>query len=1061
MGQFDKNQKIEFILGDIDSIKNALKKYQFLLQNDEAVINEVHDVEFVYVENGTIKPLQPIHGYLEIFEEIDNIFEERGYTYGEIDFNDTTSEGIFFSHALKYPELLEHVVKTAEEIVNYARRHNDTWEMWADDMSVFGLDPIYILAKKHPEYTYLMGAYLIPYWDTEHADYVLDYMRSICNENGFDHVVMKTFCYCDNSEGRAALINNDWHSYGNDAFDLEEYFKENREEYELFKSMMKERFKNQRYIQYSEQDHTKRPIEDFYWTILNSSKSNKVDEDEDLDLEVMFIDDTYDNEAYKLHMEIEEYVGEPLTDPYVDEDDEYDEEEENIWEDFFINGFEHGEEIWNYILYGEDDSVLEEIKPINVKKLAEEKDLLIQAKIKSYTGEYDSFEGEFHNIFEDFMNDYYEEDNSGFIVNINGVDPTGRDKVIRALDVFTILLDHQIYKYDLYEKIVSYGIMDSKRFMERYDSKCKFFLGGLSKLIAEESFGRSRSIGGELNRIYEFIRGHREEALTLLKGEVLKGNIDVEDIKNSIWQDPIIRDIQGQLYKNGLQIEPTSITFATYMLNKDFENRVMDHLTKFLMELVEENWMNMFLIILKEESDLSSDDLNLIKRHLIGRPMPPRELMMKVMKEGPDSLTEEEKALLNPKTDIVELEEIIPILKEKLEKEILSDDPQIRYKLFDTWGNEAMLLLIPALYLGALKVRMPSSESMKRAIKILLELAPMKVMKSASYISCQSTENGVMDGEGWYDFRKDMKILCKDHSKVLAWEILEHDDDDDRYNALVQAYIEDEDSSGFSFIKTESRADIEKALSHLRYYEKESFYDAVAEEDEGALGEVYENMFYGTIFDFIKYSLKSRMDTPKKRIDEMTKDLIEYTKGNIEMDSIEYIKDEIGNLSADSHFICNLWKIEEEKRRRVVLFLKEFGLGGVEAAFNIHEVEHIEYLELLMDIETPYEIVNEFLINRYDEEAYCEFAMRVNPYEYVKDTPVEYRVRALEMASYNPSLADFVGAMANDSSERVRSLVDKILGNYTEEDLKKYNFLLVKSFEKSNEKGKEILKKYI
>lgn len=1059
MGQFDKNQKIEFILGNIESIKDALKKYQFLLQNDEVVINQVHDVEFVHMENGTIKPLQSIHGEVEILKEVEECFDEICYVDRELDFNDTTSEGIFFSHALKYPELLDEVVKTVKEIVNYARRHNDTWEMWADDMTVFGIDPVYILAKKHPEYTYLMGAYLIPYWDTEHADYVLGYMRSIYFERGFDDEVMKAFCYCDNSEGRTALINKDWYSY-DDSFDLEEYFKENSEKYALFKSMMKERFKNQRYIQYSERDHTERPIEDFYRTILESSKSKEVDEDEGINLEVMFIEDTYDNEAYKLHMEIEEYVGEPLTDPYKDpyayEDEE---DDDNIWEDFFVNGFEQGEEIWNYILYGEDDSILEEIKPTNIIKLAKEKDLLIQKKIKWYIGEFDSFEGEFHNIFEEFMNDYYEEDNNGFIVNINGEDPTGRDIVIRALDVFTILLDNQVYNYDLYEKIVSYGIMNSKKFMERYDSKCEFFLGGLSNLIAEALWERSRSIGGELNRIYEFIRVNREEALILLKGEGLNDNMDLDLVKKYLTQDIVTGENQVKLYKNGLEIEPISIRFATYMLYKDFENRFMDDLTKFLMNLVEENWMNMLLEILREEGKLTEEDLNLAKKHIIGRSMPPRELIMKVMMKGPDSLTEEEKALLNSKADKVELEEILPILKEELHQEIDDDDPQVQYEIFNTIDDESMSVLIPALYLGALKVRMPSSESMKRAIKILIELAPMRVMKSAFYITDQSTGSGVMDGGSWYDFKRDMGSLCKDKSKILAWEILERDDA--RYNALVTAYIEDEDSSGFSFIKTESRADIEKALSHLRYYEKERFYEAVAEEDKSAVEDAQTKIFYGTIPACIKDSLKSSKDTSKEKIDEITKNLIDYIEGNIGMESIEYIKDEMDYFCDRSYFSRGIWRIDEERRMRVLLFLKEFGLDGIEAGFNRDEVEATEYMELLMDMEVPYKIINEFLIDRYDEEAYCEFAMRVNPFEYVKDMSVGDRIKTLEMASHKPSLADFIGHMVSDPSDRVRSLVDEILGNYSEEDLNKYKFLLVKSFDNSDEKGKEILKKYI
>ncbi|CAH2213230.1 protein of unknown function [Tepidibacter aestuarii] len=38
--------------------------------------------------------------------------------------------------------------------------------MWVDDLCVFGIEALYLLALNFPEDAYLIGAYLIPYWDS-------------------------------------------------------------------------------------------------------------------------------------------------------------------------------------------------------------------------------------------------------------------------------------------------------------------------------------------------------------------------------------------------------------------------------------------------------------------------------------------------------------------------------------------------------------------------------------------------------------------------------------------------------------------------------------------------------------------------------------------------------------------------------------------------------------------------------------------------------------------------------------------------------------------------------
>ena len=151
-----QNQIIEFTLDNIESIREGMRSYQELLRQDLVNVDNEMDVLFTYRENGKLKALQACQGEEIYLKKLGKVSMED-YSSREKTFESVSSEGIFFSHALKYDELLEDIVETAKEVVNYARRHNDTWEMWADDMGVFGLDALYLLAKKYPEYTYLIG----------------------------------------------------------------------------------------------------------------------------------------------------------------------------------------------------------------------------------------------------------------------------------------------------------------------------------------------------------------------------------------------------------------------------------------------------------------------------------------------------------------------------------------------------------------------------------------------------------------------------------------------------------------------------------------------------------------------------------------------------------------------------------------------------------------------------------------------------------------------------------------------------------------------------------------
>ncbi|MCM1988270.1 hypothetical protein [Oceanirhabdus seepicola] len=1032
MGQFDKNQRIRFKLNDHASLTDALKQYKVLLQQDEVVIHQVYDIDFVYVEDGEDHPLLLEHAELEILEKIRNISESDYYT--ERDFNSTGSEGLFFSHCLKHPQLKSEIVDTVKEIVNYSRRHNDTWEMWSDDCGVFGIDPVYMLAEKYHEYTYLIGAYIIPYWDTEHAPYVMEYLERIYLDRGFTDDVLKTFCYCDNIEGRQSILSKGWQSSEENPFDLEAYFKETPERYKRFKTLMKERFKEQPYLQYTEDDYTDRPVEDFYRSILYSRTSD--DEDyydfEDLDLEEIFIEGTYDNEAYNLQTEIEDYIGKPLAEPYKDSMERYDKESEEaleddtVWEDFFLNGFENGEEMWNYIMYGEDDSILDKIQPVDILKLSKDKKLKISKKFDWFIGGFDSLEGEFPRIFESFLEQYYDVDqalrNNGMIISINGNDTTGRQAVICALDIFYRLMGRPVFSYDLFELITSSKVMTPSAFRERYHNTDETSMKSLTQLIAD--FSTSREVfSPQLDRIYEIINEDRSKALSLFQGKALD-ILDEKEVSMCLSKDLLNRPYQIELYKQGLLNKTHNIVMSMYLLYKDYQNRVMDDLSKFLLDFVEKNAITNLMNVIKNYSDLTDEELETVKKYIKGKPMPPRELMMKAMM-GKEPLTDEEKSLLNPKFEPVKLEEAVDLLRIRLEHEINSDDPQIHYEIFSDYEDDSINILLAALYLGSCKFNLPSSKAYKNAYTLLFELAPIKVINSTSYLYHSSYRSKLDNVDYWYDFERDMKKISKDKSSYLAWELL--DNDDPRYDALVQAYIDDEENSGFSFIKVDTREDIEKALSLLPVSNQTRFYEEVTEKDDSIVIDGQAKIFYGYIPMLIKESHVNSTNVSNEEIHSISNDLIDFIEGNIELTELDYTKSIIEDLSPISGFTENLWALDETKRNRLFDYIFQFGLESISAAYDRYNVEPVDYLELLINHKVEYNLISSFLVKYGDYEAFSEYLKIYNPSEHIKEMNIDTRIKALELASGTSLGKEFINDFLDDPSDRVNNYAKSLL----------------------------------
>lgn len=797
---------VKVALEDTLSISKALEKYRDLLKKD--LVNSSNEMNVVFVKEveGNILPLQLTDGDISAINDIKKI-SLLTYSDNETLEENTSSEAILFSKALMYSELKEDLIKTAKEIVSYSRRHNDTWEMWADDMGVFGIDALYILAKKYPEYTYLIGGFIIPYWDDEHAGYVFNYLYSIICKSGFTDDLMKAFCYLDSDQGRLNMLGIGWWDRKEIAPNLVEIFRENPTRYAKFKAMLVERFKEQDYLQFSKEESISNPITSFITTIMASSlEGDTYDEDiYDNKMNSAFIGSiTFIDEAKNLKKEIEELIGRSLINKEVEMAEVY---EEDVWENFFSIGL--GVDIWDYIKTGRKEACLEDIKKTDIIKLSKEKELLFyKEKIQYYIGGFDTFIEEFHNIFQGFIDEYYEEEESNLRIFINGADTSGRAMVIRALDVFYRLLGKPTFTEEISDLLVSYGVVSIEEFVEKYD---KEDVAHFSNLLAKPLVHIRYISKTTIDRLILNISKDRELTYDLLTGI---GNSHVKNL--IITRGLIYEDTQLALIKKGLVPTNRSLTLACTILERFYGER--NKLTEFLESFISNNWKILYIKGLKRNLTITAPILEKIEK-LISTPQPPSKyIMMKLLSTGIDSLSIDEfQELERAKPENIENSK--DLIKDLIEAKNAKGD---RVKIFSSISDSSIIDIIPTLYYKACISKGNDSLPMKNALRLLLEVDPIKVMKAILRWGESSIKG--------YDILKlktTMGTFNQSDEVLLAMEILGSRDRD--YSPYINMYIEDEPSRGM--IRSYGRSEIEDALNILGEAFRDEFLDEVNEVD--------------------------------------------------------------------------------------------------------------------------------------------------------------------------------------------------------------------------------------
>lgn len=576
---------------NVESLRQGLKLYRQYIQREESFHEFYCHVTFKVEENGddaignllqdsiTRTLIRYVGARLEEIKPETNL--------GDCVYEEETA---FFLRALNYAELESELEQTAITLTALSRRINDSSEMWISDTEVLGLLPLFMLALKYPQYTYHLASYIVPYWDEEHAPFGGEVLAIVVSHHGYNHHMLKAFCYCDNYMARAKMFTleamrriNIQEVQGKQRLQpLLEIFRQKPGEFELFKRLLKERYAAMDFLQYTSDPHEYNddPIRSFVLSIVSPDLGTEwydFDDKEESMSEAMFIGSVADDAAADLKIEIEEYLGRAIVEPKEYEEKEYSDiyysrgTSEEQWKAFICEEFENGQQVWDYVLTGEQPEILDQIEACDAPKLMTDGNYKIAEKIDYYVGMFETFHSELASILNDVICDWRPDD--------EGDEYDECPRLLRLLDVMHRWNAKESFHADLIDQMVNeYKFISDKAFLRRYNGDWKILL-----YHCIDSFsGYSSNIAlAEAQMVYQVSLDNRDE---------LKNIIENEDY-------PQVSDE----FRVGPQRE-TILAMCAAIVYFDRENDTKDDLNQYLLSLLDQQLVRALMDQMSETS---------------------------------------------------------------------------------------------------------------------------------------------------------------------------------------------------------------------------------------------------------------------------------------------------------------------------------------------------------------------------------------------------------------------------------------------------------------------------
>nr|WP_321454251.1 hypothetical protein [uncultured Carboxylicivirga sp.] len=1075
MSQFDKTTFITFKQGDTESIKSALTQYQDYLNADKAFTKEfmgMFNIEFKIETSSGIRRLQTSDTQNTLLlKQALSMGPESCYTTELITDNDEIyiSEPIFFAIALEHPALKDDIASTAQAMVTAMRRYNDTDSVWIDDMRIFGIEALYLLACTYPEYTYLLGQFFIPYWDLEHAVGYESYLFSLVKQHGWTRDLIKAFIWCDNGyfrycmygEGDRYLANTD------ENLPLGDYFKQNPTEYEWFQQAVIDRFEQAPMLLYSAEDDAteKEPVVELYTTFFHMSSDYFGDNESDQFLHDEFITDTIENEAYDLQEKVAASVSGSLvaySKRNQEERDEADSDDEYIYKGDgirdlkeFIVALPNGAIIWKYIETGDDAQALEQITQTELVPIANKHARNFYKKLTYSTSPLNyqaDINNHLTNILSDVMYDLLDNDDedydatnlgNGLISRISVRPQDGSSSAnqteqniqqfLRILDVLFRLLDVEKLDSELEEILTDEQdrILTTEAFYQRY-SKSKQAPKKKKLSLNSSTFGSAR------NEIDYDVR--------LYIDKVIRQN-DREAFDCSNWGQP----------KLG------TITMAAYLTYTDRTMMMFDESTQKLLEYIGEGpWQDVYHQICQH---LNTDEIS----------------------EADQALLKEYLTLVNGKPEASEAQ-VLAILNKHLHREEIyrgdltfnkfnAQQPSYSLFFFDDGFQHVLLCCYWMRHLNPPIVFMAS-----RLFNLFLKLAPQKVLKQiAKFYSDDYSAIQFDDVNREENFYKELERAKVPKEQLYAFQMVNAQNlhsianpcNVDEYMIWLNLYddIDDEDGGMFSAARRNKALALEQGMHSISERDRLKYYIDLATLNERFPFDQPKE-FERCLLHFIQLNTRNEDDADATTL---TSQVLTYINGDVSYDQIKeaFEKNIHQDLDAELNHISTyslgqfFWQLPKDQQKRLAILLLNHSYRGysvlTEDLFYAHlrqlvtdeEMSMEEYLGLSAELHS--EESDEYMEDAYDQlynwleelqddirqDYFISFLLhsksdnlkeylidRVrdnNIKAFIKNSTPSNRIELLQLLKEEPDAQDLIIPFVNDSSRKVKAVAKSFL----------------------------------
>ncbi|MDE5421527.1 DUF3859 domain-containing protein [Ancylomarina sp. DW003] len=608
--EYEAIHTISYNPEDINSMREALKQYGDLVKSGEAFRDDYCVAHF----NPDLEIIST-----SFFNDHPHIIEYlKGTTYysadrGEENLQESTlTETLLFACAIRHPELEMDIKEACEAIVAYARRLNDSSEMWLTCEMPFGIEALQLTASIYPKYGYLLAGFLVPYWDDEHMPDALYYLAQWSNKLGITEDTIKAFCYCDNSRARENMLGYDsWDGMDSDqnidsSFNLIIHFKENADALDLFKAQLAERFQHQDLL--GETPYN--PIEGMVLDIMMLAYPYDTwDDDFDKDdyLTQTFIHKSAEEEIEEITQDVKNLLGRDIIPPKkknkqrTEKKVEAPERSLKKWQLFIEGAFTNGKHIWEYITEGEHKELVAELEYTNFYKLARLGKYAVYEEIDAHAYSFDDIHEELHDILKKPFNEIKDKQILSEFCSKSNLDSEA--VIFRFLDVifkccgsvpfhedFIEFLDkkHQLYSKEAF----------NKRYVIEWQPQLDFLMKKFSGYRSEVNIQ-------QLEDCLSVIKQNRTEACDSLPNTLW--HIETQKELDANNEDVDYLERKSQLSK----IE--KLCLAAFLLTRDIKENKQDKLTLSAKAYLEAYAVSEFLDDLYKGTEFpDSDEMNLL-----------------------------------------------------------------------------------------------------------------------------------------------------------------------------------------------------------------------------------------------------------------------------------------------------------------------------------------------------------------------------------------------------------------------------------------------------------------